>query len=57
MKNRHRVCQVVSKLVCPRAARRKILRQGAADCGEYRQAAGITASMIIALKAYVRGRF
>ena len=31
MKNRHRVSQVVSKLVCSRAARRKILRQGAAD--------------------------
>jgi len=38
MKNRHRVSQVVSKLIYSRAARRKILKQGAADCGEYRQA-------------------
>jgi hypothetical protein len=43
MKNRHRVCQVVSKLVCSRAARRKILRQGAADRSEHRQAAGAVA--------------
>ena len=28
MKNRHRVSQVVSKLVCLRAARRKILKAG-----------------------------
>ena len=41
MKNRHRVCQVVSKLVCSRAARRKILKQGAADRSEHRQAGGV----------------
>jgi hypothetical protein len=40
MKNRHRVCQVVSKLVCSRVARRKILKQGAADRSEHRQAGG-----------------
>ena len=31
MKNRHRVSQVVSKLICSRATRRKIFKQGAAD--------------------------
>ena len=56
MKNRHRVCQVVSKLVCSRAARRKILRQGAADRSEHRQAAGaIALNVIVATGSDTRG--
>jgi hypothetical protein len=39
MKNRHRVSQVVSKAYLLMGVRRKILKQGAADRGEYRQAA------------------
>jgi hypothetical protein len=34
MKNRHRVSQVVSKLICSQAARRKILKAG---CGGLRR--------------------
>jgi hypothetical protein len=41
MKNRHRVSQVVSKAYLLMGVRRKILKQGAADCGQYRQAAGL----------------
>jgi hypothetical protein len=40
MKNRHRVSQVVTKLICSRPA--EILR-GAPDRGEHRQAAGAVA--------------
>jgi hypothetical protein len=43
MKNRHRVSQVVSKAYLLMGVRRKILKQGAADRGEYRQAAGALA--------------
>jgi hypothetical protein len=34
MKNRHRVSQVVSKIICSRGGRRKILKQRTADCGQ-----------------------
>ena len=44
MKNRHRVSQVVSKLICSTGGQRKLLKQGAADRREYRQAAGAVAS-------------
>jgi hypothetical protein len=48
MKIRHRVSQVVGKLICSTGGRHKILKQGAANCGEYRQVIGVTA----ALKAF-----
>ena len=55
MKNRHRVSQVVSKLVCSRAARRKILRQGAADRGQHRQAAGAVAERLNVMREQMKG--
>src|SRR6516165_11441807 len=41
MKNRHRVSQVVNKLICSRRfGSITDVYVGAADCGEYREAAG-----------------
>ena len=39
MKNRHRVSQAVSKLICSTGGQRKLLKQGAAECGQYREGA------------------
>jgi hypothetical protein len=53
MKNRHRVSQVVSKLSCSTGGQRKLLKQSAADRGEYREVAGVIAETL----AVVQKRF
>ena len=42
MKNRHRVSQVVSKLICSTGGQRKLLKQGAARRGKAAGSAAAT---------------